>query len=155
VNYVFDIVRIEPETLAIIEETIRWDQMSETISKLFNSIYSWLPGAPVEQAGHNHILYNQHGADEVRIRVGFPVSSTFPNRGNVHCMLLENGHAAHTTHTGEYSGLPKALQELNGWCAMQALTLTGDNWEVYGDWNEDPLKLTTDVYQRIEELHIT
>ena len=32
------------------------------------------------------------------------------------------------------------------WCAEQGHTLAGPNWEVYGDWTDNPAELRTDVF---------
>jgi hypothetical protein len=51
-----------------------------------------------------------------------------------------------TAHFGEYSALGGAYAALEGWCAASGRHSAGVNWEVYGDWDENPARLRTDVY---------
>jgi hypothetical protein len=37
------------------------------------------------------------------------------------------------------------------WCAAEGRDLTGERWEVYGDWHEDPSLLETEIFYRLAE----
>ncbi len=39
-----------------------------------------------------------------------------------------------------------ATAALERWCREAGRRPAGVNWEVYGDWDEDPAKRRTDVY---------
>jgi effector-binding domain-containing protein len=39
---------------------------------------------------------------------------------------------------------------LHAWCRAENLRLTGESWEVYGDWTEDASKLETGLFLRID-----
>ena len=56
------------------------------------------------------------------------------------------GQAAWTVHTGDYGGLSQAHGAILDWAKTNGVELAGPNWEIYGHWNEDPAKLTTEVY---------
>jgi hypothetical protein len=47
--------------------------------------------------------------------------------------------------------LHRTYAALNTWCSQRALALTGQSWEVYGDWTEDPSKLETGLFLRVDE----
>jgi effector-binding domain-containing protein len=85
------------------------------------------------------------------MRVGVPVSASFKNTQTVSCLSLGDCLAAHTMHRGPYEGLPAAHAALNQWCNDQGFTRRGFAWEVYGDWNGDQSKLTTNIYTMIAE----
>lgn len=51
-----------------------------------------------------------------------------------------------TAHYGEYSDLGGAYDALQQWCTDNGRLAAGVNWEVYGDWAEDPGSRRTDVY---------
>ncbi len=99
--------------------------------------------------GPNYVVYDQFASDGMRMRVGFPVSGRFTSGAQVQCVEFAGGRAAHTRHTGPYSGIPAATSALNSWCALQLLPLAGVAWEVYGDWNDDASQLVTDIYFRL------
>ena len=42
-----------------------------------------------------------------------------------------------------------AHQAVLHWCAAQRREITGERWEVYGDWHEDPAQLQTMVFYRL------
>jgi effector-binding domain-containing protein len=69
----------------------------------------------------------------------------------IKCVQLASGHAAHAVHVGPYTDLHRTYAVLNTWCSQRPLALTGQSWEVYGDWTEDPSKLETGLFLRINE----
>jgi hypothetical protein len=144
--YDCDIVTFPPTLLALATATVRPTEVPLHILSLFDTVYAWLKGASVRQAGHNFALYDQFGPDGMRMRAGFPVSAAFGDTDLVHCVPFEGGRAAHTQHVGAYSGLPGAQVALREWYGKQSLTPAGYSLEVYGDWQDDPARLETDVY---------
>ena len=50
------------------------------------------------------------------------------------------------TRYGEYDALPSVYRAVFEWCAENGHAPAGVNWEVYGDWHDDPVKRRTDVY---------
>jgi len=61
------------------------------------------------------------------------------------------GHAAHAVHVGPYANMHRTYAVLHAWCSQRALALTGQSWEVYGDPTEDPSKLATGLFLRVDE----
>ena len=78
------------------------------------------------------------------------VDAAFEGAGDIVCIETPSGVAAHAIHWGEYGELPGVHRELVCWCSDRSLVRTGDNWEVYGDWDDDPTKRRTDVYHLID-----
>jgi effector-binding domain-containing protein len=74
------------------------------------------------------------------------VTAPFEDTSTVYCSSLPASRAAHAIHYGPYSQLGRAHAALREWCVDRGLSITGVNWEVYGDWNDDPSLLRTDVY---------
>jgi len=66
--------------------------------------------------------------------------------GEVVPSALPAGRAAHFLLVGSYEGIPGAWQTLFAWCAEQRLKLADVNWEIYGEWNDDPAKLETSMH---------
>ena len=52
-------------------------------------------------------------------------------------------------HRGPYAEIDAAHQAVLRWCAAQHREITGERWEVYGDWHEDPAQLQTMVFYRL------
>ena len=146
-----DLVPVPPLLLALTQEELPRSQIPVRIRGMFDVVYAWLRDAPVRQAGHNYALYDRCTPQALRVRVGFPVSGWFAETERVKCVQLAPGRAAHAVHVGSYADLHRTYAALNAWCSRQALALTGESWEVYGDPTEDPSKLTTELFLRLRE----
>jgi len=146
-----EVVSVSPVLLALTQEEIPRPEIPARIRGMFDIVYAWLREAPVHQAGHNYALYDQCTAHSLRMQVGFPVSGRFTDTDLVKCVELTPGRAAHAVHVGPYANLHRTYAALNAWCSERALVLTGQSWEVYGDWTEDPSKLETELFLRVND----
>jgi effector-binding domain-containing protein len=145
-TYDVDIVNVSAVTTAVARERVQADQISQRIIPLFDRVYEFLKTASVRQAGDNIALYSNQSRGAMDLEAGVPVSASFESTGTVFCSSLPGGRAAHTVHRGPYSELKGAHEAVQRWCKDQGLRLAGPCWEIYGDWNEDPSLLQTDVY---------
>ena len=146
-----DVVSVSPLLLALTQEELPRSLIPARIRGMFDIVYAWLRDAPVRQAGHNYALYDQCTPQSLRVQVGFPVSGRFADTDLVKCVQLAPGRAAHAVHVGPYADLQRTYAALNTWCSQRTLALTGQSWEVYGDWTEDPSKLETGLFLRVNE----
>ena len=147
-NYEFDVVEVERLTLAVAEAVVSPSEVPKRILDLFDVVYEWLSQSDVHRTGHNYALYRP-ASSGLQMQVGFPVSARFEDTPSVACIDLGRGRAAHAVHRGEYSGLPNAHARLRAWCDHQEHVLGDLSWEAYGDWDDDPTQLVTDVYIQI------
>jgi effector-binding domain-containing protein len=102
------------------------------------------------QHGHNVAVYRPLGGEAVDLVCGVQVAARFDDEGEVSCSETPAGNVATATHVGPYDRLGDAYDTVVAWTRQNGLRLAGVNWEVYGDWHEDPAKLETDVYMLIE-----
>ena len=58
---------------------------------------------------------------------------------------------ATVVHRGLYQKLSEAHTAVSRWCAEHGYTLAGLNWEIYGDWTDNPDELRTDVFYLLQE----
>jgi hypothetical protein len=65
-------------------------------------------------------------------------------------VLTPSGEVATTARYSEYSDMASAYAALERWCTEAGRRPARVNWEVYGDWDEDPAKRRTDVYLLLE-----
>jgi effector-binding domain-containing protein len=116
---------------------------------MLGEVYACLREGGV-RGGCNVMLYRDLPEEgRVRVEVGVEVSGPFYPSGRVRASELPAGLAATTVHRGSYGGLDTAHLAVLRWCASQGRELTGERWEVYGDWSEDPSLLETRVYHRL------
>ena len=134
-----------PRVLAAISETTTLQGLGADIVRLLNVVWPVLreQGARTD---HNIVVYRGGEGGALTVDVGVEVLSAFEDHGEVRHVLTPTGEVATTAHFGEYSDLGRAYSALERWCADHRRAPAGVNWEVYGDWEEDPAKRRTDVY---------
>ena len=95
---------------------------------------------------------HDHGGDggTLTVGAGVEVFTDFAEHGQVRRMPTPSGDVAATTHYGEYSDMGAAYAALEQWCTGNGRRPAGVNWEVYGDGDDDPARLRTDVYFLLE-----
>ncbi len=141
--------RVQPRPLAAIRARIPLDRVGADIIRLLDVIWPVLR-AQGAATGHNVVIY--HGAEDggLIVDVGVEVPAGFQADGDVQPAATPAGDVAATAHFGDYSRLAGAYEALERWCASNGRRPAGVNWEVYGDWDDDPGKVRTDVYFLLE-----
>jgi len=129
---------------------VAWDTTGEQFPRQWrgclDEVYACLRQAGVT-GGCNVMLYRDLPEPaRISVAVGVEVGAEFSPSGRVRLSALPAGLAAVTTHRGPYEGLGAAHRAVGRWCADQGRALTGERWEVYGDWEEDPARLETTVF---------
>ena len=74
------------------------------------------------------------------------LSAPFENGGGLTCSATPAGPVATVAHFGPHNEMHKGYDALFKWCNEHGRILAGPFWEIYGDWEDDPAKLRTDVY---------
>jgi effector-binding domain-containing protein len=98
--------------------------------------------------GHNVILYH----DQVfNLDAGVEVLGPFSPEGDVVPAEVPGGRVASVAHWGPYDQLTLAHTAIARACIAAGLRVAGPNWEVYGDWSDDPAQLRTDVYYLLRD----
>jgi len=144
-----EVVSFDSVTLAVTGAFTKQSEIPSRIRGMFDIVYAWLRESRIDQTGHNYAIYDQFSEDGMRMRVGFPVAKQFPDTSEVQCVELQGGRAAHVTHRGPYSRLGAAHSTLYEWCVQNSLTMSGESWEVYGDWSDDPSQLSTEIFWQL------
>ena len=133
--------------------SVAWDTSWEAFPgewrDRLDEVYAWLRQAGVH--GGCNVMYYRDLPEPRRmaVEVGVEVSGSFEPAGRVRPSALPAGLAAVTTHRGPYEQLGAAHQAVAGWCAANDRSPTGERWEVYGDWHEDPRLLETQIFYRL------
>jgi effector-binding domain-containing protein len=138
-----------PRVLAAIRATTTPRVLGADIVRLLDVVWPVLREQGV-RTDHNVVVYRGGAGGTLHVDVGVEVLSSFEDRGEVRRALTPSGEVATTAHFGEYSDLRLAYSALERWCADHSRSPAGVNWEVYGDWEEDPAKRRTDVYFLLE-----
>ena len=94
--------------------------------------------------GHNVAIY-WDTANGGSIEVGVQVNRPFEETDLVVRSATPGGTVARTAHHGPYNRLGAAHDAVQAWCREHGHETALPFWEIYGDWDDDPSRLRTDV----------
>jgi effector-binding domain-containing protein len=138
-----------PRALAAVHETTTPLRLGADIVRLLDMVWPVLREQGV-RTGQNVVIYHNGPDDTFTVDVGVEALTDFADSGPVRHVLTPSGEVATTAHYGEYSDIGSAYAALQRWCTAAGRRPAGINWEVYGDWDDDPAKRRTDVYSLLE-----
>jgi effector-binding domain-containing protein len=139
----------DTRALAAARAATTHDQLGSDIVRLLDMVWPELRAQGVP-TGHNIVVYYGGLGGTFTIDAGVEVLTEFTERGEVRRACTPSGEVATTVHYGEYAAIDRAYAALEQWCAAHGRRPAGVNWEVYGDWDHDPVKRRTDVYILLE-----
>lgn len=144
VPYDVRISRAGPRMLAAVRTATTRERLGADIVRLLDMVWPVLreQGVPT---GHNVVMYQVGEGGTFTIDAGVEVLADFAGRGEVRSISTPSGDVVTTAHYGEYSAVGPAYAALERWCAGNGREPAGVNWEVYGDWEDDPAKRRMDV----------
>ncbi len=152
-----EITEVAEQLLAVVTDNATMSNLADKIPPWFNQVYAFLKSGDVKQTGHNVILYWDERDKQLlfteaglRIQAGVQISVAFEGDGTVSCSATPGGAVATTTHMGPYSEMPDTHRAVRRWCKDKGREIAGPNWEVYGDWSDDPSQLRTGIYYLLE-----
>ena len=141
-----EIREVESLPLAIVRTSCAAGEFGAVIPPAYDQLYGELGKQGVQPAGPNVVVY----PDCVfNLEVGVVVSPDFQGAGTLERSDTPAGRAVVLRHQGPYDQLPAAHRRLHDWCTAEGKPIDGYNWEVYGDWDDDPSNLVTEVFYRL------
>ena len=136
---------VAPAVLAAVRAQASAHDLGKVIVESLDVVYAHLRSVHVQHLGRNVVMYL---SDALEVEIGVEVAGEFFPGGPIIRTSTPGGLAASTTHYGPYSTLSGAHTAVRRWCADRRRN-TGIAWEVYGDWNDDPSHLRTDVFYQL------
>ena len=82
---------------------------------------------------------------KMHVEYAVQVRQPFARTGEVFASATSAGRIATATHVGSYERLGDTHDAVQRWCRANGHALAGIDWEIYGDWTDDPTKLETKV----------
>ena len=146
---------VAPCELAAVRKTTPRAKLGEAIVAGLDQVYAVLRARGASGLGHNVVVYRAASGpapvDTLDIEVGVQVSEPFVREGDVVGVRSPGGRVAVATHVGPYNQIPPTGLALRRWMDERGLGSPVLDWEVYGDWVEDPAKLTTEIHFLVQE----
>ncbi len=150
-SYEIVVQTVSMRHLAVVRRRLGWSELGGKLIPLLDRVYAKVRAGQVIQSGQNVFVYKDGSQDGVTVEIGVEVSGRFEAVEDVVYSSTPAGEAASTLHVGAYSDLGDAYAALNQWCKEQHRPWANVAWEVYGDWQEDPTKLETQVFYLLAE----
>jgi effector-binding domain-containing protein len=144
------VVRLEPTFIAAVRHRTTFAALPRDIRSYFDVVYAAVRDGAVKPSGHNVAIYRNASDQGVDVECGVHVATKFMDIGPVECRELPRGEAATTVHWGPYERLGEAHDRVASWALENGRVRAGVVWEVYGDWNDDPAKVRTDIYHLLK-----
>jgi effector-binding domain-containing protein len=146
-----DVRTVEAEPFAGIAGHVTRATLPSEIYRLLDRVWPFVRRDDLHlTTNHNVVVYHgdpdaPDGADVV---IGVQVDRRFDDdhEAGVQCHELPSGRAAHAVHVGPYDRMQPTYDAIVAHIAEHGLQVIGPVWEVYGDWDDDPTKLETDIY---------
>ena len=142
-EYQVEVRTVESQTTAVVRRRARPSELAEVVPRACGEVWAFIRSAGLPHPGQNLALYLNGEGD---LECGVEVAEPFAGDGSVVCSSTPAGLVATAAHWGPYDRLHEAHEAIRNWCAAQGHQLTETSWEVYGDWDDDPAKLRTDVF---------
>jgi effector-binding domain-containing protein len=140
------VVNANPRSLAAVRVTTALATWPKQFMKSLDKVYDAVRAGKVHQTGHNVMVYRPRPDGLVDIDCGVEVATKFDGLGEVVYCETAAGLAVATTHIDPYGQLGVGHKAIRDWSRDNGHRLTATCWEIYGDWNEDPAKLSTELF---------
>jgi effector-binding domain-containing protein len=136
---------VAAQPIAAARQRTTFAAISQEIRSLLDGPWAFVRARPgLWTVGHNVAIY-WDTADGGSIEVGIQVTRPFESEDGVICSSTPGGRVARTAHYGPYSQLRVAHDAVMAWCRQHGHETALPFWEIYGDWDDDPAMLRTDV----------
>ena len=140
------IVTVERRRTAVVKVQVPMAEIPRAERAARTKLEAALSSLDVGPLGQAFTLWRPPVDGRLYMEPGVLVARTFEPLGEVVPSAVPSGRAAYFLHVGSYEGIPGAWNTLFDWCSKQKLDLAGINWQIYGDHDEDPARLTTALY---------
>jgi effector-binding domain-containing protein len=140
----YDVVlrTVEAGRIAAVREHVTPVDIAQRFGPALDQVWTFVRAAGLS-TNHNVFVYDDSAPGVIEF--GVQVDTEFEDGDVVMCSETPAGTIATTTHVGPYDELGAAHSAVRAWCLDEGRPITGPFWEIYGDWNDDPAKLETEV----------
>ena len=141
------ISEVEPRQIAIVRRTANNAELPTVMLTSLDQVWDFLRSHGVS-TGHNVVFYH----DQVyNLEIGVEYTGELPPDAEVGASQTPGGRVASIVYWGPYEDLTLAHTAIVRHCIGAGMRVAGPNWEVYGDWSDDPEKLRTDVFYLLRD----
>jgi effector-binding domain-containing protein len=148
-------VRIETvaaEPMAAVAARAEFAGLSKAITAGLDKVYAVLRAGDHGPLGCNTVHYGPMPSGVIMdLLIGVRLSAPFAGSdAEVIATETPAGEVVHAIYFGDYGQMHPAHLAAKAEAKDQGRRITGESWEVYGDWSDDPAKLRTDIFYRLQ-----
>jgi effector-binding domain-containing protein len=145
-NGVVTIETVPEQLLAAARERMDIHRVPRDIQRVLGAVWDFLrKNRGLRTDGHNVALYwDEHG--DLSVEAGVQVVRSFIATDTVVPSTTPAGRVATTAYFGPYHEIGTAHDAVRAFCTQHGHERAGPFWEIYGDHDDDPRKLRTDVF---------
>jgi effector-binding domain-containing protein len=145
---------VAAEPMAAVAARSEFAGLPKAISEGLDKVYAVLRAGDHGPLGCNTVYYGPAPSGVMMdLKIGVRLSQPFAGSGaEVLAAETPAGDVAHAVYFGDYGQMHPAHLAAKAEAQRQGRHITGESWEVYGDWSDDPAKLRTDIFYRLRAL---
>ena len=143
---------VAAQPVAAVIERVAMGEIGRHVMPNLDRVHAFLEAHPALRlrGAHNVLVYrgkdsHLHKDGRIPVEYAVQVARAFADAGDVNSSSTPEGRVATALHAGPYEHLSQTHTAIQKWCAEHGHALAGIDWEIYGDWNDDPEKLETRV----------
>ncbi len=145
-TYEVTIDTVAEQPVAAARQRTTFHNVAREIGPLLGRPWALIRQTPGLRADGDNVAIYHDETGGGSIEVGVQVTRRFEDTDEVVCSSTPAGTVARTAHFGPYDQLKQAHEAVREWCKKNGHQIALPFWEVYGDWDDDPSKLRTDVF---------
>jgi effector-binding domain-containing protein len=149
-HYEVSVAHVDAQPIASVRERVPVGDVPTRFGAALDRVWQFAREAGLA-THHNVFVYHDSGDGDPVVEFGVQIGGAFDDSrsGGVLSSSTPAGVVARAVHVGPYDGLRAAHDAVRSWCADHGHTIVGPAWEIYGDWDEDPAKLETEILYRL------
>ena len=126
-----EIKEMKEKLALMIRKTTSIQDMPSVLGQCFGEIIQYVMESGAAEPVESFVIYHNMDMSNLEIDVGFTVSESLPDKGNIISSSIPAGKYAVALHVGPYETLNQTYDELTGFVDERKQTV--DNWvyEVY------------------------
>ena len=142
---------VPAEPMAAVATVVPRNGLADAIRGSLDKVYALLRARDYGKLGCNTVFYAKGTTPAAMdLKIGVRLDAPFTDDGEVRLAETPAGDVVHAVYFGNYNQIMTAHETAKAAAAKAGRQITGDSWEVYGDWFDDWSKVRTDIYWLLE-----
>ena len=144
------VVDAESRRILAVRKKVRWTELGKVAIPSLDEVWKHIRANEITGCGHNVFIYRGMSILGVEASFGVEVPEGVEAPEGFVIDETPSGKAATFHQYGDYSKLIDTNLTIRQWCKQQDLKVDNISWDLYGDWDEDPTKVRTDVFYHLK-----